>query len=79
MYVWRCNARMLHCPSKCLQEQEAIFSLQLGYIRLLDSWELPKTWKGTINPLIYCIQFTGKVKAEKAVELDAGSAESHQW
>lgn len=36
-------------------------------------------WKSTINPFIYCTPFTGKIKAEKAVQLDAGSAESHQW
>lgn len=70
---------MLYCPSRCLQEQEAIFSLQLESIRLLCSCELPKMWKSTINPSIYCIPFTGKIKAEKAVQLDARSAESHQW
>lgn len=70
---------MLYCPSKCLQEKEAISSLQLEDIRLLYPWELPKMWKSTINPLIYCIPFTGKIKAEKAVQLDARSAESHQW
>lgn len=35
--------------------------------------------KSTINPFISCTPFTGKIKAEKAVQLDAGSAESHQW
>lgn len=36
-------------------------------------------WKSIINPLIYCIPFAGKIKAEKAVLLDGKSAESHQW
>lgn len=36
-------------------------------------------WKSTVNTFIYCTPFTGKIKAEKAIQLDAGSAESHQW
>lgn len=36
-------------------------------------------WKTTINPFICCTPFIGKIKAEKAIQLDAGSAESHQW
>lgn len=70
---------MLHHPVKCLQEWEAISSLQLEYMRLFHYWELHKPQKSAINPLIYCIPFTGKIKAEKAVQLDDKSAESHQW